>query len=85
MININATPNPFDHTRPKRFFDARKNQITVHTLTHNTGKSFNKAFGLKQAMRNGLPKGYNPSWEELKVLIPWVLFFGTVMINLLFL
>ncbi|NNF32625.1 MAG: hypothetical protein HKN68_00840 [Saprospiraceae bacterium] len=83
MINLNAIPKPYDNIRPKGFFTARKNQMIDKIATHQSGKTYNSAFKAKKVITARLPKGYDASWEELKVILPWALFLGLAMINLM--
>lgn len=83
MINLNAISKPYDNIRPKGFFTARKNQLIEEIVSHQSGKTYNSAFKTKKAITSRLPKGYDASWEELKFILPWVLFLGMAMINLI--
>jgi hypothetical protein len=83
MINLNAIPKPYDNIRPKGFFTARKNQMIEKAISYQSGKKYNPAFRVKQVITGRLPQGYDASWEELKVILPWVLFLGMAMINLM--
>ena len=84
MLNLNAIPNPYDNIRPKGFFSARKNQMIEKILISNRGMSVNRSYKVNKTITRNLPKGYDASWEEMKFLLPWMLFLGMTLINLLF-
>ena len=85
MKNLNAIPSPYDNVRPKGFFTAKRNLILEKIQSYNKDVTFNKDFGVKKMLTYRLPKEHDAALEEMKVLLPWILFAGMLFINLLLL
>jgi len=83
MNYLNALQSPYDNLRPKGFFSARKYKMVEEILTSKSGKTFNPSYERKSNLKSSLSMDYDASLNELKVLLPWVLFLTMAIINLL--
>ena len=84
-MNLNALRTPYDNIRPKSFFAARKLKLNEEKLTADSGKSYNPLWAKNKMGSAKKVENQNADINELKLILPWVLFLTMAIANLLIL
>lgn len=83
MINLNAIQSPYDNLRPKSFFSARKGKMVEDIMHNKSGKVYNPRWMGKKKIKVSNTMSYDANMNELKIMLPWILFLSMAIINLL--
>ena len=83
MLNLNVIEGPYDKTKPRGFFLARKHKMIKELMSKKSGKNYNPYWNKERIITNRFSVDNNPNISELLKMLPWVLFITLLLINIL--